>query len=141
MKNEFIPYEEALALKGLGFDESCFMMYNKTQLEEAVNVNTFKLHPLDYNNFDGLTDCITAPLYQQAFRWLRVKCGLWVTITYESNDSEEMYWYIGKSFKYGVGPLFFHDLGEFNTYEEAQLACLKKLIEILNQNKEDGNRL
>ena len=28
MKNEFIPYEQALALKGLGFDEECFSFYN-----------------------------------------------------------------------------------------------------------------
>ena len=30
MKNEFIPYEQALALKGLGFDEQCFSFYTAT---------------------------------------------------------------------------------------------------------------
>ncbi len=32
MKNEFIPYEQALALKELGFNEGCLMWYNKTEL-------------------------------------------------------------------------------------------------------------
>jgi hypothetical protein len=27
---EFIPYEQALALKGLGFDEECFSFYTAT---------------------------------------------------------------------------------------------------------------
>ena len=32
MDKEFIPYEQALALKELGFDEPCFATYNVLSL-------------------------------------------------------------------------------------------------------------
>ena len=31
MKNEFVPYEQALELKQLGFNEECFAWYNMSQ--------------------------------------------------------------------------------------------------------------
>jgi hypothetical protein len=34
-------------------------------------------------------------------------------------------------------PVDVESLNTFKTYEEAELACLKKLIEIINQNKDD----
>jgi hypothetical protein len=128
MNKEFIPYDEAKALKELGFDEDCFMMYNQTQLEEAVNVNTFKLHPLDYNNFGGLPNCISAPLYQQAFRWFREKHDIhsFTDLKWKKNgwdfemvDMNKMET-ISSLGKYG-----------FESQEKAELACLKKLIEIV----------
>jgi hypothetical protein len=131
MSEEFVPYKEALSLKELGFDDTCFMMYNGTQLEESVNVKTFKLHPLDYNNFDGLPDCISAPTYQQVFRWFREKYQLHSTITSISQESWQ--WHITKPGE-SLGKLYNED---FYDYEEAELACLKKLIEIVKENKED----
>lgn len=72
MKNQFVTYEIALKLKELGFNEPCFMIFNENEtLEECVNVNTYKLHLKDYNNFIGLSNVISAPLYQQAIDWLR----------------------------------------------------------------------
>ncbi len=38
MEKDFIPYEEALALKELGFDEPCFAVYFNT-----TNFNANKL--------------------------------------------------------------------------------------------------
>jgi hypothetical protein len=35
MKNEFIPYEQALELKKLGFDEPCLAFYNGKFLEST----------------------------------------------------------------------------------------------------------
>ena len=135
MQNEFIlyEYEEALAMKELGFDEECFMMYNKTKLEESVNVKTFKLHPLDFNNFDALPHCISAPLCQQVFRWFREKYKLFgeVNLTTKQEDIEAFEFFVLNVNE----PLFESD--DYPTYEEAELACLKKLIEIVNQNKED----
>jgi hypothetical protein len=105
MKNEFIPYEEALALKELGFDEDCFGFY----IKEANNQACGGDYPCNGTN--------SAPLYQQAFRWFREKYGF-VNETYI--------------------PLFITKRISVNgdTYEEAELACLRKLIEIVNQNKD-----
>jgi hypothetical protein len=121
MEKEFIPYEQALALKELGFDEPCLAMFDEYKIFEYNSI----LH-----NANILIDCVSAPLYPQAFRWFREKYGLWVRFSYDENELEEMYWYVDKEFEEGIGPLFFDDLEEFSTYEEAELECLKKLIEI-----------
>ena len=133
MKNEFIPYEEALALKELGFDEKCFSHYYR----DGDISRKFHLAPI--TNDCILVEC-AAPLYQQAFRWFREEHGIWVTFEYDDCDCVEsdICWYVGNCFRYGIGPLFLtNELGDFKTYEQAQLACLKKLIEIVKQNKDE----
>ena len=59
-KKDFVPYEQALALKELGFDEPCFGWYSKdgTFYEGKMTIH------------QGL---LSAPLYQQAFRLLYQK--------------------------------------------------------------------
>ena len=129
MKNEFVPYDMAVALKEIGFDEPCFMMYDKTELSEAVNTKTYKLHPLDYNNFDALPNCISAPLYQQAFRWFREKHGLFseINLTTKQEDVKEFEFFVLNVNE----PLFESD--DYKKYEEAELACLKELIKIVKE--------
>lgn len=58
MEKEFIPYEQALALKELGFDEDCLGYYTK---EGMILGSSFALCGKICNII----------LYQQAFRWLR----------------------------------------------------------------------
>ena len=114
MKKEFIPYEQALALKELGFDEPCLSSFNE-------NKNLFKVWENDIVN--GKTIC-SAPLYQQAFRWFREKyniCGYIIETTNKYNKLD------GK-FQYGISN-FYYDV--YDTYEEAELACLNKLIELI----------
>jgi hypothetical protein len=78
----------------------------------------------DMNNGEGL---IQLPLYQQAFRWFREKHGLFATI---DGLEERLYYKITQTNEYSK---------EYNTYEEAELFCLKKLIEIVeSKEKEDG---
>lgn len=60
MEKEFVPYEQALILKELGFDEPCFGYYDKDD-------KSFEL--LKYFNYNTLK-CISRPLYQQAFKFL-----------------------------------------------------------------------
>ena len=119
MKTEFVLYELALELKQLGFDEPCFGFYDES-LYFPNNENqygTFCNQILD-------TSSCSAPLYQQAFRWFREKYKLSGLIEIgtqeysffifnESEDSREVSSNINGS------------------YEEAELECLKKLIEIV----------
>ena len=114
---EFVPYEEALALKELGFDEPCFAVYfNTTQqlyFDKYINEFTKDVRTL-------------APTFSQAFRWFREKYD----IQYWLNDGG----CLGKAFIKITG--FKHDKFYFSSsepmeYEEAELACLIKLIEIL----------
>lgn len=120
MKNinkEFIPYEEALALKKLGFDEPCFGYFSESQ----------QLHLCRFENMSD-KGFVSAPTYSQAFRWFREVYGLDCFI--DKGGIKGIYHaFVGGSehgFLYGNNG---NRPSEF-TYEEAELACLIKLIEI-----------
>jgi hypothetical protein len=75
MNKEFVPYEESLALKELGFDEPCLSWFSDRSIR-IVGVNGCALSSLPVNsNFNGDDEFVTAPLYQQAFRWLYKQLG------------------------------------------------------------------
>jgi hypothetical protein len=114
MEKEFVPYQEALALKELGFNEPCFGLY-------APPSKTVFLH---HYGLLSAKEQILAPLYQQAFRWFREKHGLGHMINGIGYESFIMN--IG-------GILHIFNAFEFETYEEAELACLIKLIEIVKE--------
>lgn len=71
MEKDFAPYEIALRMKQLGFDEPCFGYYNEGTLsiEFIRNGNIFK-ESEDSIYFKENTSCL-APTFSQAFRWFR----------------------------------------------------------------------
>jgi hypothetical protein len=121
MNKEFIPYEQALALKELGFDESCFGSYDP-----------FGSKQLSYSGIYTYGNCIAAPLYQQAFRWFREKHDLQASNIMFSNGKYDtgITRYKGTQSVWGNGPIY-------DTFEEAELACLIKLIEIVKINNNE----
>jgi hypothetical protein len=122
MKREFVPYEQALALKELGFDEPCFKYYS-TEITHPEN--TLFNTRWGYEPEDSET---SAPLYQQAFRWFREKYGLEGV----TQRAEDFMWYKWAIYQYNEnGKKYVADWYEYLTYEEAELECLKKLIEIV----------
>ena len=126
MEKEFIPYEQALALKELGFDEPCLGYY-------AGDKKDFKWRPSMNRTNDNQTDVVTAPLYQQAFRWFREKYGL---IGFRPNVKQfDCHVYdmslSGKEYTEQRTMKEFNKDPKVGTYEEAELECLKKLIEIV----------
>jgi hypothetical protein len=115
MKKEFLPYQEALELKELGFNEKCAAHY--------LDVDDLELKWLIYRNLSiDINKCIQAPLFQQAFRFFREKYELtsWVY-----NSDKDNYFY---SILQNGRIIKAHK--DFMAYEEAELACLKNLIEI-----------
>ena len=120
MNKEFVPYEQALELKKLGFDEMCFGNFKENQIELY---RQFYCYNSDY--VDHLAIYISAPLYQQAFRWFRENYGLigWV-------EGKRVYRWCIESPIPTDGQLNF---SPFKTYEEAELECLKKLIKIVKE--------
>ena len=120
MKKEFIPYEQALALKELGFDKECFgyYFYNGSFNKWTLNI--------DNEQYEYLK-IISVPLYQQAFRWFREKYGLYGTIRYGNNEFDKSIYL----FPCVNGVIVGND--SFKTQEEAELECVKKLIEIVKE--------
>jgi hypothetical protein len=129
MEKEFVPYELALELKQLGFDEPCFGSYVKLTKTQ----NTFFMNDV-VDEIDRETplhkSLITkAPLYQQAFRWFREKYGLFHSIIYQDDNSRPGVFDYEILSKRGKSQI--DECPEFDTHEEAELACLQKLIEIV----------
>jgi hypothetical protein len=125
MNKEFVPYELALELKQLGFDEPCFAFYDES-LYFPNNENqygTFCNQKLDASS-------CSAPTYSQAFRWFRDKHNLRCQINYIGGlINETTWWDISVIGHYNTNPKEWEM--KYQPYEEAELACLKKLIEIV----------
>jgi hypothetical protein len=145
MEKEFVPYEQALALKQLGFDEPCFAYFYHHQEYKILFDNPNQAR--DYNSIkidvgsifdhdeervkkgleslgDSVSRMTSIPLYQQVFRWFREK--------YNINTVVECW---NSEWKFTIQLINHCSNGNtedcFLTYEEAELECLKKLIEIV----------
>lgn len=111
MEKEFVPHDRTLRMKALGFDEPCFAYRGGCgglMIKETPHC------------------VISAPTFSQAFRWFREKYFIHHKIgrdfdiwEYELYDFKSGNKHIPTGFK------------TFKIYEEAELACLDKLIEIV----------
>ena len=128
MNKDFIPYEQSLELKELGFDEPCFMFYEQgtssKYLQKGINDDYWGDYsePRDWNSIPNkpwkpFCQCVSAPLYQQVFRWFREKYNAHIYPQKFTDNTWHVSWGDWES------PVF-------ETYEEAELECLNKLIEI-----------
>jgi len=128
MEKEFVPYELAWELKQLGFDEPCLAVFNDSK--------QFRINLESRNWNDNLVngDTTSSPTFQQVFRWFREKHNIdaWVQLFVSEKQNgkpflpDESYAYY--IFEDGV---YVADGVNFLDYEEAELACLQKLIEII----------
>lgn len=123
MKREFCTYEQSLALKELGFDEECLAGYELA--DKSIYIAYVSDDGIQFNSEYYLS----APLIQQAFRFFREKYGLCINI----HDFGTDWFYAINKFKYSSGT----DRVEafYSTYEEAEQACLDKLIELAKEYK------
>ena len=136
MNKEFIPYQEALALKELGFNEPCLGYYY------TDNESNYKEHNYDYRRDfvidafqtkDGTYDSyvvnkkeieyyVATPTHSQAYRFFREKYKLNYSIETGGKHGIQIANLTNLSTPYKVY------VGHFATYEEAELACLRALI-------------
>ena len=119
MEKEFVSFDQALALKKLKFDEDCFAGYD-----------TFGDLWIGYNSTDGIeynpSYYNKAPLKQQVFRWFREKYDYDITIGHINNK------YLG-SIRANKTGYYLSATNEYSTYEEAEIECINKLIELTKQ--------
>ena len=110
MEKEFIPYEQALSLKELGFDEKCLGYYHNKELSFGPRIS--------------YGEVIEALTFSQAFRWFRDMYNLMIPIY--KDDIDQYYFSIPNSDRLLDTTNYCSE-----SYEEAELECLKKLIEIV----------
>jgi hypothetical protein len=125
MEKEFVPYEQALALKELGFDELCLARFDGGGFRLLPVYDPLKNSEIKESWF-----CIT-PLYQQAFRWFRDKHNLTSEVSIEQyRRNTDKKWMFSVTWL-NKDAMYDHSKTTFKSYEEAELACLDKLIEIV----------
>jgi hypothetical protein len=136
MNKEFIQYEQSLELKGLGFDEPCFGYYVDGELrgvdlgmEELGGskpyYQRFGFHVLNNHDIDNPNKVVvTAPTYSQCFRWFRDNHNLGSIVSQFGYAIEDQYGQATTFVKENENPL---------SYGESELACLKKLIQIVKR--------
>jgi hypothetical protein len=130
MNKELPPYAEALALKELGFDEPCFFVYRGGSLYASGSIQRYyEDGDWDFeinSNYGGdIKQWVTAPTFSQAFRFFREKHKLDGFVQIEPLN--EKYGYVTYDRKKGN----YTESKRKYTLEEAELACLRKLIEIV----------
>jgi hypothetical protein len=126
LEREFIPYDRALALKELGFDEPCLTYYN---YDKRIERSDDWAHGCTLEDKRDRNECL-APLYQQAFKWFREKYNLMSVIGYHN------IW----KYSFLIQTIEEHKtiivIDKIDTYEEAELACIDKLIQLVKEAKE-----
>ena len=129
MKKEFVPYEQALALKELGFDEICIGL-------SPINNKSFGYKISGFKNSDADTS-LSIPTFSQAFRWFREKYNLLGGVySNASGWAWEIHDNVGGTHRFTseyTGDCL--ESGMFTSFEKAELECIKYLIEIIKQKK------
>lgn len=120
MIKEFVTYEQALAVKELGYNEECFAYYYNKELSFGVRTS--------------YGEVVESPLKSQVFRWFRDR-----RILGEVRPIDDWnHWGFLISEKDCQSPFYISystdmDFKEYYTYEEAENACINKLIELAKQ--------
>ena len=129
MEKEFVSYELSLALKGIGYESpspiggyrgGAVFYYERSS---ELFYDGLPMYSSSYHKGQ-----IIAPLYQQAFRWFREKYDLFGVVEGKGYDYKRYY-------VYSINGKWHPSRPGLDTYEEAELACLIKLIEIVKNNE------
>jgi len=128
LESEFIPYNLALRMKALGYDERTLRAYYKKS-GQLLDIGSGNIYDTK------------APTWRAAFNWFRKKYGLYSWIQLHNG-------YINDSF-YPELPITFSIMDRktgnkyyerdiphnylYKTNEKAEIACLEELIEIVEQ--------
>ena len=123
MEKEFVTYEQALALKELGLNIDNYLGVYGLDGRHLYNVHGNKFDVVDEMFF------IKAPLKQQVFRWFREKYSFYVELGH--GPRIDFYFTIYKD------SISISEKNDYSTYEEAENACIDKLIEIAKQQSND----
>jgi hypothetical protein len=125
MQKEFVPYELAAKLKQLGFDEPCFGYHYTLNGKDWKFADNHKYHEIDDQLVIGSKFTLLAPTFSQAFRWFREEHDLHYQLVPFFSDKES------HAVDYYLAIAQHRPPIQVKTFEEAELAALDKLIEIV----------
>ena len=139
MEKEFVPYELALRMKQLGFDETCFGRFSNEG--DLLIAHTEKY--IISNGVDRSEFFTQAPTWKSAFRWFREKYSLFSSILPFQDIEDDIrlcYYYCvinldeckDEDILCNESSLGASDIN-FSSPAEAEIACLEKLIEIVEK--------
>ena len=131
MEKEFVPYELALRLKAIGFNEPCLAIHSNANPKTGLyTLNKYRLKLIKQGSQKDKG--VKAPLYQQAFRFFRKQYKLISFVFPQIEDGGCEYQIV----HYNPHKIMYKVYSKGMTYEEAELACLRKLIEIVEPKSE-----
>lgn len=117
MNCDYVPYGIADGMRSIGFDEPCDRFFVAITRDGQIDYSNPILTQIRLNDDD-----IPAPSYRKAFKWFREKHELYPSI---------------EKFSVGWISRWCHTdgsmgaIGKYDNYEDAELACLRKLIELV----------
>ena len=145
MNKDLVPYQPSLDMKELGFDEPCFIywVYDGVEITYSTSHNKSGWSIIGFKNSQMLKKAglCTSPTFSQAFRWFREKHNLMFQIFYLRNGNHAV-------LIHRTTPEYMDLVDQIRpsgcvdevvdcySYEEAELDCLLKLIEIVKQQKQ-----
>ena len=146
MNKDLVPYQPSIDIKELGFDEPCFVywVYDGVEITYSTSHNKSGWSIIGFKNSQMLKKAglCTSPTFSQAFRWFREKHNLMFQIFYLRNGNYAV-------LIHRTTPEYMDLIDQVNpssgcvdevvdcySYEEAELECLLKLIEIVKQQKQ-----
>lgn len=134
MLKYFLSHQHSLDLRDLGYREISLGYYGK--YHDYQEIKFYLGFCFKNNDPNGVLEAVDAPIYDQAFEFIRNKFKL----THEIACGKGQYFFrIGQveSFPFYLGC---NDRQYYESYEQAQKACLEKLIEFAKSNNNiDGN--
>lgn len=131
MEEYFLNHEQSLAVKELGFDIETIYVYKTNTI---LIGNPIKLDYFDYDyrtttnayiKSNYMIGWCVAPLKNQFFKWARDKYGMLGVVNVAPQGF--YYYVINKIDKYKE----INQDVDFDSFEEAEDACINKLIEII----------
>ena len=131
MTKEFIPYQQGLQLKKLGFDEPCWAWWHIEDCDIRFCYSDQRSPIINSRE----TEIVGLPTYQQAFRWFREK---YLLFGYPFLNDYQNYGYRIVEMISDENKELVYDWGTKDTYEEAEQACLEQLIQIVNDDRRNS---
>lgn len=145
MEKEFVPQSLSLKFKKLGFDQPCLAFYKDDQTPKAIDQHWgSNVSGISKSLGYSIDDLILAPTFNQVFTWAEENHGLYCNFIHEFykdgvNFLWQIFWYLPVEeqvdFLLTDGTMLYGDNGEYETSRDAKIACLEKLIKILNERK------